>query len=319
MVAGLAGLAGCAYTPAPIPEDLAGFDRQLASEYDRLALAEFDENDWSDGRLFAAKAEAARAGQTPGPDDLAERAYPAALRAELEAGRDRLTAVLGGTARLTAPGALARAQGAFDCLAQEAEERLQPQEIAQCREAFEQFLAEAEAAGAQVIVVLLEPDEDTAVVVRQAASEVMLDTAFEGIAGTSGSATAFAEADVLREIEGALAVEPERQRSYLVNFDTGAVAITEASRPAFDAALADAAETEAVAVTVFGHTDRQGPARVNVRIARERAETVRDLLIEAGLDPLRVEADSFGESFPLVPTPDGAAEPRNRRVEIVVR
>ena len=40
--------------------------------------------------------------------------------------------------------------------------------------------------------------------------------------------------------------------------------------------------------------------------------------LAAGLDKSLVNVTSLGESDPLVPTANGIAEPRNRRVEIVV-
>jgi outer membrane protein OmpA-like peptidoglycan-associated protein len=46
---------------------------------------------------------------------------------------------------------------------------------------------------------------------------------------------------------------------------------------------------------------------------------VRDLLVNAGLDPTLIEIASHGESELQVQTPDDTLEPRNRRVEISVR
>jgi outer membrane protein OmpA-like peptidoglycan-associated protein len=46
---------------------------------------------------------------------------------------------------------------------------------------------------------------------------------------------------------------------------------------------------------------------------------VRKLLVDAGLDPARIEVSSLGESDLLVSTKDEAPEPRNRRVDITVR
>ena len=50
-----------------------------------------------------------------------------------------------------------------------------------------------------------------------------------------------------------------------------------------------------------------------------RANTVRGLLVQVGLDPSTIEVRSHGESDLLVKTPDETPEPRNRRVEISVR
>ena len=119
------------------------------------------------------------------------------------------------------------------------------------------------------------------------------------------------EGDVRAVLAGALDAAPRPQRSYLVYFEQGSADLTPESEAVFETALQDALETEAARVTVFGHTDRQGSAALNVRLAQQRAEAMRLRLVDAGIDAAAVEADSFGESFPLVATADGVAEARN--------
>jgi outer membrane protein OmpA-like peptidoglycan-associated protein len=58
---------------------------------------------------------------------------------------------------------------------------------------------------------------------------------------------------------------------------------------------------------------------LNFPLALRRAQTVRALLVAAGLDAGDVAVVSHGEAQPFVPTPDGIYEPRNRRVVITVR
>ena len=72
-------------------------------------------------------------------------------------------------------------------------------------------------------------------------------------------------------------------------------------------------------VVVIGHTDALGSDQVNDALARQRAETVRAELIRRGVAPENIQASGRGKREPLIPTPDGIAEPRNRRVEIFVR
>jgi outer membrane protein OmpA-like peptidoglycan-associated protein len=72
-------------------------------------------------------------------------------------------------------------------------------------------------------------------------------------------------------------------------------------------------------VMVVGHTDTTGPPALNFQLALRRAQTVRELLLAAGLDDGAVDVASHGEAQPLVLTPDETNEPRNRRVVITVR
>ena len=62
-----------------------------------------------------------------------------------------------------------------------------------------------------------------------------------------------------------------------------------------------------------------GSDAFNYDLARKRAESIREALLARGLAASDVVATGRGKRELLVPTVDGIAEPRNRRVEIVVR
>jgi hypothetical protein len=72
-------------------------------------------------------------------------------------------------------------------------------------------------------------------------------------------------------------------------------------------------------VTVIGHTDTTGSAASNVELGLRRANVVRALLVDVGIDPAAIDVTSHGEATLLVPTADEVFEPKNRRVEISVR
>ena len=73
-------------------------------------------------------------------------------------------------------------------------------------------------------------------------------------------------------------------------------------------------------ILVVGHTDLVGSDQVNDALARKRADSrCAAMLIERGIAPDNIVAVGRGKREPLVPTADGVAEPRNRRVEILVR
>ena len=70
---------------------------------------------------------------------------------------------------------------------------------------------------------------------------------------------------------------------------------------------------------VIGHTDSVGGLEANDKLSRLRAETVRDILIAAGVPENKIEIAGRGEREPLVKTANEVAEAQNRRVEISVR
>ena len=72
-------------------------------------------------------------------------------------------------------------------------------------------------------------------------------------------------------------------------------------------------------VYVVGHTDLVGKEAYNTRLSQRRANYVRDLLVSSGVNPDTLFVSFYGKARPLVPTEDEVPEPRNRRVEVIVR
>jgi outer membrane protein OmpA-like peptidoglycan-associated protein len=51
----------------------------------------------------------------------------------------------------------------------------------------------------------------------------------------------------------------------------------------------------------------------------ERTELVKQMLVAKGIDIECIDTSSHGEDNPVIKTDDESPEPRNRRVEVVVR
>lgn len=313
-------ISACAAPDAPTTPPSA-FDAALAGYYATLADAEYAESDFLDYWRFRAKQRAAEAGMTPQADALSDRALPERLAPALAAARAELIARVDDIARLVSPDAAAHAQAAFDCWIQEAEEDLAQPELETCRRDFEAALASLGAAERD-LVVLLPSATATAIAVSGGGQTIAVDQAYGGVAGSASQLSRTArldEAGVAKALAGAIGREPEAFASYTVYFETGGAELAEGAQAALDAAVADATSRRAARVAVYGHADRVGSQSANVRFSRARAERVAQLLVAAGVPAADVASDSFGELRPAVPTPDGVAEPLNRRVEIVVR
>jgi OmpA-OmpF porin, OOP family len=74
------------------------------------------------------------------------------------------------------------------------------------------------------------------------------------------------------------------------------------------------ATPEILEVSIEGHADATGTAEHNLRLSRERAENVKRLLVQFGVDGGRITAEAFGRSRLKVQTQ--RAEAQNRRVEL---
>ena len=116
------------------------------------------------------------------------------------------------------------------------------------------------------------------------------------------------------------ALRAGKPRTFTVNFDyDSATEFAATSRPMLDELKAFLARHPAPEILVVGHTDSMGRPEYNDQLSLERAETVRKLLVEVGIQVVRMEVVGRGECDPLVTTGDEVREERNRRVEIIVR
>ncbi len=179
-------------------------------------------------------------------------------------------------------------------------------------------------ATAKTFVVLL-PEEGgaaSAVIVGNDSQRAVLDkpysTATVDTRGGVETKTITAE-EANRMFADALAAQPPQPISFTLYFETNSLEVTPSSRPALEALFAEVAKRQAVEVQVTGHTDRVGSEADNDRLSLQRAEAVRTMLIQRGINSNFVRAVGRGEREPLIPTPDEQAEPRNRRVEVIVR
>jgi OmpA-OmpF porin, OOP family len=114
-------------------------------------------------------------------------------------------------------------------------------------------------------------------------------------------------------------VEPPAPTIYVVLFDFDSTKITGAGKAVIDQALIDAARMPRVVVAATGHADRSGTEACNLALSLRRADAVRAALITGGISPDAITVAGRGESEPAVPTADGAKEPANRRVVIILQ
>jgi len=117
----------------------------------------------------------------------------------------------------------------------------------------------------------------------------------------------------------ALAAQPIRPASFTVYFLEGKDDFTPESRQVITQIVANIASRPAPEIIVIGRTDRVGTVTAHAAPSLRRAGRVRDEFVKLGIPSDRLTVAGRGEREPLVPTEDGVAEPRNRRVEINIR
>lgn len=172
------------------------------------------------------------------------------------------------------------------------------------------------------VVLLPSPDgRPTAVVVRDARGEVVLDKPYAGVQRRAGENAAYqsSPAEVAELFAAALAAQPPRPRSFTVYFESGGEVLTAESQAALKAIEDEIAVRPASEVRVIGHTDTVGGLEANDKLSLKRAAAVRDILVTVGIPGAKIEIAGRGEREPLVASGDEVAEAKNRRVEISVR
>ena len=105
--------------------------------------------------------------------------------------------------------------------------------------------------------------------------------------------------------------------SLLIQFDFDSANVRPESMPSIErlSRAIGSPELASYRFAIEGHTDAQGRADYNRRLSELRARRVKDILVQAGVDPNRLYAVGKGSSEPANPADPRAAE--NRRVRIV--
>jgi len=186
---------------------------------------------------------------------------------------------------------------------------------------------ENDPSAADVSTVVLLPEEDGslgAVQVGNRAGARTIDTARGAVTVISADQApsevyVMAENEVGRRYGPAIAALPPAPASFSLYFEPGTTNLTVDSQALLAEVIAAVEVRESGDILVAGHTDRTGSAALNEQLSLARADAVRAALSAGGVSAAAISIRNFGESEPAVPTADGVAEPRNRRVEVRVR
>ncbi|WP_341215982.1 OmpA family protein [uncultured Wocania sp.] len=99
-------------------------------------------------------------------------------------------------------------------------------------------------------------------------------------------------------------------------FDTGKSTIKKQSAEVLSDIVKILKEYPTSKFTVEGHTDSVGSEKLNQRLSDSRANSVKEYLIENGIDAFRLSALGYGESKPIDSNKTRKGRANNRRVEI---
>jgi peptidoglycan-associated lipoprotein len=143
---------------------------------------------------------------------------------------------------------------------------------------------------------------------------------------TSASPTAVPEAPpAVREeprpqAQARVSVDELNRRGYLKDtfFDYDRHEIRQDQRDVLAKDAAWLQERPEVKVMVEGHCDERGTAQYNMALGQQRAQVVKDYLVQLGIDASRIQIISYGKEKPFDTGHDDKAWAQNRRDHFLV-
>ncbi|MDX1457265.1 MAG: OmpA family protein [Marinobacter sp.] len=93
-------------------------------------------------------------------------------------------------------------------------------------------------------------------------------------------------------------------------------------KPSFNGVLESVAlvlkEFDKTVIGIEGHTDSTGSQNYNQLLSERRAGSVRDFLLNQGVEPGRTRAVGYGPRYPIASNDTAAGREQNRRVELTL-
>lgn len=100
-------------------------------------------------------------------------------------------------------------------------------------------------------------------------------------------------------------------------FDFGKATLRSEATSALDQIAALLKNKSSAKVLIEGHTDNRGSREANERISLQRANNVRQALIDRGVDAAQLGASGYGFEEPIESNETDTGRAKNRRVEVV--
>lgn len=135
----------------------------------------------------------------------------------------------------------------------------------------------------------------------------------------STQACIFDQSQIEADFGAAISARPQVPVTFIVYFEGTGTALAEGAQAMIAKAMAALTGRAATDISIIGHTDTLGSAESNEKLGLDRAQLIAKLLTAAGLKVTELTLDTHGEFNLQVKTPDETPEPRNRRVEIIIR
>jgi outer membrane protein OmpA-like peptidoglycan-associated protein len=118
------------------------------------------------------------------------------------------------------------------------------------------------------------------------------------------------------DTDAAVAGPVELPHDGLVYFALDSAELDAEDQAMLDEIVAAVASQNPSSVTVMGHADRSGGDEYNQALSEQRAQTIANALLAAGIPQAAISTMGYGETEPAIETEDGVAMRQNRRAAV---
>lgn len=337
-----------------LPLEGKDFYISLAREYRAFSERKAELGGWMDAEHFATKGLQASRGEKVEPEKIEDWNIPTKERETLRKAREDLLKIVTENTISLMPEASARAYAFYDCWVEELEDGWRVEWIDYCRSEFYKIHDYLQRSGSAIagkkiisfnkienrkktapaIAALPEKQPVTKATTKAASkqplnpAELPAEKKAEPVVTPPASAKASVEPTTvtpLRAPERIMLVKAASRapdvkalpRQSTILFAENSAKLPEAVQTQLREYGASLAATEQ-RIVLNGHTDKSEKEQNDLILSRQRAEVIRSLLIEKGVDKARIEIYGFGHSDPAKAPAKQRAVAENRRVEIII-
>jgi outer membrane protein OmpA-like peptidoglycan-associated protein len=118
-----------------------------------------------------------------------------------------------------------------------------------------------------------------------------------------------------------LTVQIDPPKTYTLSdvlFDTGLASLKPSSYKALNDLYEVMKLKPTLIIEIGGHTDNVGTPESNIKLSQERANTVRNYLVNKGIAANRVTAKGYGDTMPVADNSTEDGRSKNRRTEVSI-
>jgi outer membrane protein OmpA-like peptidoglycan-associated protein len=103
-----------------------------------------------------------------------------------------------------------------------------------------------------------------------------------------------------------------------IYFQQGKSVVRPASKPTLQRAVKVLQDHQSVSFEISGHTSSEGDPDFNNKLSQDRADAVKQWIVDQGIDPKRLRTRGAGSTEPIADNKSAAGREKNRRIEFKV-